>query len=74
MPVIEYVNIATKAYQQAVKYESISKSQRDELFYFIHDWFRQVQDENRAKEESLESPEQFFKNSMGQLENLIKKK
>ncbi len=64
MPVDNYINIATKAYQQAVKYEHVSREMRQELFHFIHDWFRQVVDENRAKEIGDETPNEMFNKSM----------
>jgi len=59
MPIIKWVNIATKAYQQAVKYEHITKKQREQLFCFIHDWFRMIEDENRAIEEGEETPNEM---------------
>jgi hypothetical protein len=59
MTLVKWVQIATKAYQQAVKYESVSKEQREQLFHFIHDWFRMIEDENEALQNGEETPNQF---------------
>jgi hypothetical protein len=65
----KYISIATKAYQQACKYEHVTKEQREQLFHFIHDWFRIIEDENRCREVGEETLQELYRKSMNQLHN-----
>lgn len=67
MPIVKYVNIATKAYQQACKYGRVTKRAREELFIFIHDWYATVEAENDALENGEETPHEMFQKFMDKL-------
>lgn len=70
-----YVSIATKAYQQACKYNiHIPKEYREKLFYFIHDWWLMIEDNHTALENGEETPDDMFKRFMNSLNSSEEKK